>query len=255
MLFSLKEILSYPLRSTEGSFGRVKTFIVDTSEWQVRYLVAEVGSRDVLLSVQVCGAPDMEAQVLPVQVDKDRIINSPEIDLNVPLSRSIERQLYDYYEWPYYWEPSDVPNTLPGDLTSIPLIEMELDREQREMIPETGADNPENPHGGYPLHRADDLFGYTIHATNDGQNAGKLTDLITQDQDWSLLYLVVDTGNLFPGKIVLLAPSWVQKIDMADSRIDVDLAAQTIQDSPEIRSTLDLTPEFQTRLKDYFKRK
>ncbi len=255
MLFTLKEIQEYQLHAVDGEFGKIKTFLVDDFEWIVRYLVVEVGSRNVLLSVLTVGEPDRGHQVLPIHVTKEKIMNSPTFDVNQPLSRETERQFSDYFEWPYYWEADDVPNTLPGDLTAVPLIDMELDREKKEgeqeLIPQTGAETAQsNDH----LRSTQALFGSTIHTTNDDRNAGKLSDIVTGNEDWNVLYLVVDTGGLLTGKKVLASPNWVQRVDEAGSRIDVNLKQETIQDSPVFQSISDLDTDYQSRLDDYYNR-
>jgi len=243
MLFTLKDIQKYQLRTADGDFGEIKSFLIDDFEWVVRYLIVEVGSRNVLLSVFAVGTPDSSANLLPVNVTKEKVMNSPTFEMNQRVSREVERRFSDYFEWPYYWEPDDVPNTLPGDLTAVPLIDLELDREQKqseELIPETGAFGAETTEANKHLRSTRTLFGQAIHATNDDRNAGKLVDMVTQDDDWNILYLVVDTGGLLPGKKVLLAPSWVQRIDEKNSRIDLNLNHETIQDSPQFTSLQDL---------------
>lgn len=256
MLFTLKDIQEYKLRAQDGDFGKIKTFLIDDFEWTVRYAVAEIGSRNVLLSVLALDVPDTVNRVLSVNLTRERMMNSPEINFDRPLSRATERQVSDYFEWPYYWDAADVPNTLPGDLTAVPLIDMELDRERQEvgqdqeLIPQTGDADQDNFH----LRSTKDLFGLAIHTTNDDRNAGKLSDIVAQDEDWQILYLVVDTGGLLSGKKVLLSPTWVEKIDESDVRMDVNLAEATIKDSPAFNSVVDLNDDYQTRLKDYYNR-
>jgi hypothetical protein len=253
MLFTLKDIQNYRLQAVNGDFGAVKTFIIDDFAWVVRYLVAEVGSRQVLLAVQAIGAADRNAHVLPVNTTKERIMNSPTFDPKQTITREVEQRFSDYFDWPYYWEPEDVPNTMPGDLTAIPLIDMELDREQQEeqeLIPQTGETDAGAAEDNRYLCSTQDIFGYTVHAMNDDRNAGKLADMVIEDEDWNIQYLMVDTGGLLPGKKVLLAPSWVQRIDQANSRIDMDLAHETIQDGPEFASIDALNSDIQKSQED-----
>jgi hypothetical protein len=256
MLFTLKDIHDFRLSTVDGDFGEIKAFLIDDYDWVVRYLVAEVGSRQVLLSVASLGIPMINERVLPVSVSKEMIMNSPTFDLDKPVSREIERKYSDYFDWPYYWEPDEVPNTLPGDLTSVPLIDMQLERERKleeqeaELIPGTGTTSSEdfNQH----LRSTRDLFGGTIHTTNDDRSAGKLADMVTQAEDWSVLYLVVDTGGLLTGKKVLFAPTWVQKINESGSQLDVNLKQESINEIPEFRSIQDLTPEYHDQLKNFY---
>lgn len=255
MLFTLKDIKDYHLQAVDGEIGKIESFIVDTFNWVVRYLVLELeNKRYILLSAGAIGKPASGVQALPVFVSREFITNGPTFDITQPLSREIERQFSDYYEWPYYWEPGDVPNTLPGDLTAVPLIDMEIDREQKEeeqeLIPATGDETAGQ--NNFHLHSTRELFGETIHTTNDDHNAGKLVDIVTQDENWNVLYLVVDTGGLLSSKKVLVSPNWVQQIDEMGSRIDVNLKQETIQNSPEFNSAQDLTSDYQSRLNDYY---
>lgn len=255
MVFSLEDIMDYHLRSQDGDFGEVKSCLIDDFDWVIRYLIVEVDGREVLLSTTAMATPVTAARVIPINLSHETIMNSPEIDSGRPLSRDIERQLSDYYKWPYYWEPDEVPNTLPGDLSAVPLIDMQLDKEAQEDQAAnqasgnlTTASSEDQPH----LRSTKILFGQTVHTTNDDQNAGKLADLIVQSEDWDLLYLVVDTGRLFNEKKVLLAPSWVTNIDELENRIDVKLSAQTIHDAPEFNSIDDLTEEYQVQWQNYY---
>lgn len=250
MLHSIKEIQEYQLKATDGDFGEIQFFLFDDFDWVVRYAVVEVGSRRVLLAMHAFGQPDGNARILPVNLTREKIMNSPVIDLNMPISREIETQLSDYYEWPYYWSPTDYPETMPGDLTAVPLIDMELDREEQleqqeqELIPQTGS----TPH----LRSTRQALSSVLHTTNDDKNAGRMVDMVVRDDDWSILYLVADPGGILTGKKVVVSPNWVEQIDEPEMRIDIDLKAETVYNSPSMENVLDLTDDFETRLKDYY---
>jgi hypothetical protein len=247
MLFTLKEIQDYRLRTTDGNLGEINTFLIDDFEWMVRYLVVEVSSRHVMLSVLAFDAPDTKTRILPVDVTREAIMNSPTFDFNQPVSREVERRFSDYFDWPYYWEQDEVPTTMEGDMSSIPLIEMELEREkneEQELIPETGSTDAEESKPNHHLCSTRALFGNTIHTTNDDHKAGKLVDMVTRNEDWDIPYLVVETGGLLSGKKVLIAPGWVQRIDEVNSRMDVNLTQETIRDLPPFNSVLDLTSDY-----------
>lgn len=250
MLHSIAEVRDYKLQATDGEFGEIKFFLFDDFDWVVRYAAIEVGSRSVLLAMHAFGQPDGEKRILRINLTREKIMNSPVLDLDTPVSRDIETQLSDYYEWPYYWQATDYPNTMPGDLTAVPLIDMQLDREEqeeerdRELIPQTG----DTPH----LRSTRKTLGSTLHTTNDDQTAGRLVDMIVRDKDWSILYMIADSGGLFPGKKVVVSPNWVEQVDEQDARIDISLSEETIRNSPSFKNVLDLTDDFQTRLRDYY---
>ena len=256
-MFCLRDIQGYKLGTLDGDFGEVKAFLIDDYDWVVRYLHVEIDNRQVILSPRAVTNVVMAEGVVTVNVDLDTIMNSPHVDLDKDLSRELERQLSDYYHWPYYWEPTEYPNTMPGDLTIVPLVDMELERQNQEaeLIPETGVtgDSATNiGNGDFHLRSTHEIFGYTLHATNDNQNAGKLHDLVVQDEDWSILYMVADTGGMLSTRKVLVSPSWVQEIDEDERRILVNLTEDTIKNSPEFSTIEELTPDFQARLRKHY---
>ena len=247
MFYRLSEIQDYSLRASDGEFGEIRGFIIDDLDWQVRYMVVQVGSRYVLLAPRVLGQPDVQNKTFPVTVGRAAVMNSPEIDPELKLSREMERRLADHFEWPYYWDADDVPTTSPGDLTAIPLIDMQLEKEaeEQEQAPQANA-NGEVSH----LRNTREIFGYTVHAANDDANAGRLEDLVVNGEDWSVLYMVIDSG----GQHVLVAPAWVKEIDEMDSRIAMDLSSETIRSSPPFATIADLTPDYQNRLNQHYGR-
>jgi hypothetical protein len=234
VLLSLRDMQSdYRLRAEDGGeFGEISGFLINAQSWSVRYLVVEVGSREVLLSTRALGQPDRVQQVLPITVSREKVMNSPDIDTSKHLTREMERKVYDFYEWPYDWDPNEVPETLPGDLTAVPLIEMELEREE-QLVPQTGGRNQP----GVNLFNSEDLLGYNVYASNDDRNSGRLHDFFVDSRQWNLRYMVIDTSGLFPGgKKVALAPSWIEAIDEKNSRVIVNLKEETIKNTPEFRS-------------------
>ena len=251
MLFNLKDVQGYRLQALDGTFGEIKYFLIDTFHWSVRYVVVQVGSRQVLLPIRSVAIVDALSKALLVNLSSEKIMNSPEIPLDRPFLRAREQELFDYYEWPYYWDAADVPSTMPGDLTAVPLINMELEREaaEDEMIPQTG--QQEDQH----LYHSDVLFNATVHATNNDQNAGLLSDLIVRDADWEVLYAAIETGTPLARRKVVLAPTWIEQIDAADGRVDVNLTSDTIEGSPEFKDVMDINEDYQARLNDYYREK
>ena len=257
MLFSLREIQGFKLGTLDGDFGEVKAFLIDDFDWVVRYLHVEIDDRQVILSPQAVSNILMDEGVIRVNVDLDTIMNSPKVDLDKDLSRELERQLSDYYHWPYYWEPTEYPNTMPGDLTVVPLVDMELERQNQEaeLIPETGVTGDSATgfgNGDFHLRSTHEIFGYTLHTTNDQQDAGKLHDMVVQQEDWSILYLIADAGGMLSNRKVLVSPTWVQEVDEDERRVLINLSEDTIKNSPEFNMITDITLDFQTRLKDYY---
>lgn len=256
MLRSAKELMKYTLQfqpgaGQAGQSGPMKIvdYIFDDFEWLIRYVVVQAGARNYVLSTMAFGAPVMQQEVLPVQIDPSVLAGSPDIDFNQPFGRSQEDMLSRHYGWPRYWENLDVPTTLPGDLTAVPLVDMEMEKEP--MLPVTGSDSElgSSPDTKY-LHRASEIWGATVTTRNG--NAGKLDDFIILDENWDLPYLVVDTGGLLNSKRVLLAPSWVMQSDYEKKELFVDLDPSVIQKSPEFTTNSALPAEYWDEVTDYY---
>src|SRR4051812_30817342 len=106
-LRNAKQLTGHALRAHDGVIGKVKDFYFDDLHWHIRYVVVDTGkwlqSRKVLISPVVMGDFDAGAQVFPIDLTRDQMRNSPDIDTNKPVSRQHEQQLALYYGWPGYW--------------------------------------------------------------------------------------------------------------------------------------------------------
>lgn len=74
--------------------------------------------------------------------------------------------------------------------------------------------------------------GYGLSA-QDG-DIGKVEDLLLDDRDWTLRYLVADTGNWLPGRLVILSPQSLLEPDWQNRVLHVDLTRHQIENGPPI---------------------
>ena len=68
-----------------------------------------------------------------------------------------------------------------------------------------------------------ELDGYKTNGTDD--DLGKVHDFFFDDKVWVIRYLVVDTGNWFPGKKVLISPAVLNSPDWSARAVPVKLTA------------------------------
>ncbi len=80
-------------------------------------------------------------------------------------------------------------------------------------------DSQEDSH----LQSTHDVTGYHTEAING--RIGHVEDFIMDDETWAIRYLVVDTRNWWPGKRVLLAPSWILEVEWEQSKVYVGCSA------------------------------
>jgi hypothetical protein len=77
-----------------------------------------------------------------------------------------------------------------------------------------------------------EVMKYHINAL-DGE-IGHAEDLIIDDADWSIRYLVVDTSNWNPNaKRTLIPTNWINTLDITAKKIDMNVNKDKVKDSPE----------------------
>jgi len=246
MLRRANHLKRFTLGARDGEIGKVSDFYFDDEKWAIRYLVADtrkwVPGRKVLISPFALLKADEEKGVIGVDLTRDQIRNSPPIDTEKPVSQQYEEQYLRYYNWPAYWEgpwlwgmtayPSGVAPV------SAPLGPPEPIRKRP----------PGDPH----LRSIDEVTNYHVNA-RDGE-VGRLEDMILDDEDWAIRYIVVNSGNWLSKQLVLLSPLWITDVLWSQSRFDVDLDAATVKGAPAFNETAQLTREYETKVFDYFKR-
>ena len=67
--------------------------------------------------------------------------------------------------------------------------------------------------------------GYTVHAL-DG-DIGHVENVLADDANWEIRYLIIATRNWWPGKIVQLAPYAVKDIDWFGQRINMNVTSRS----------------------------
>lgn len=219
MLREITSLTGYKIHATDDYIGKADDLYFDEKTWTIRYIVVDTGllGRKVLLSPYAIDKPDWETKELLMNVSKEQVENSPDIDLDQPVSRQQQIQLHTYYQWPgYMYPPTPVPEPLPPSPPPEPGTEPQF---------------PEEDQGDPHLRSAKEVKGYHIQAT-DGE-IGHVEDFVVNDEQWVIRYLIVDTKNWLPGKKVLIAPEWCVQVNWAERDIMVKVTRETVKDSPK----------------------
>jgi hypothetical protein len=239
MLRNIGEILNYHLFARDGEIGKCKDFLFDDDQWTIRYMVADtrkwLPGRKVLISPLSLGSPQWAEALLPVDLDKNEIKESPPLDEDAPVSRQYERQWFDYYRFPYYW-PQDSLWGINHYLNA------------KKKIKKEKIEDPVESH----LRSVREVTGYAILAI-DGK-IGHVEDFIVDDTTWTIRYLVIDTRDWLPGRKVLISPLWVDSIYWPGKKINVTKNKETIEKSPEYHPNQPVNLAYETRLYDYYGR-
>ena len=221
----LQHCIGNSVQAVDGDLGTVSEFYFDDKTWTIRYMVVETGnwllSRKVLVSTVALNKPRWELHEFPVNLTREQVRNSPDIDTQRPVYRQHEAELHTYYRWPLYWEGGYIG--ILG-ITPFPVLENSLQR---------GPDE-ENRHDDPHLRSTHTVTGYHIHAT-DGE-IGHITDFVLEDEDWTLRNIIVNTGIWLLGKKVLISPAWIKSIKWDESSVHIDRSMDEVRNSPDLNS-------------------
>jgi len=239
MLRSIKSLRGFAIGTIDGEIGKVHSFLFDTQNWVIRYLIVDTGGwlpgRKVLIAATALERPDWRGHIFPVELTKEQVKHSPDIDTSRRVSRQRESELHKYYDWTPYWGTGyDASEPLGPPVQTGQAVEEE----------ETG-DNPN-------LRSTREVIGYRIHAT-DGA-IGHIDDFIASDEDWIIRYLVVDTHHWLAGRSVLISPEWVRNLRWEQQEVWVDVSRQTIKDSPPYDASAPVNREYEVQMYDYYGR-
>jgi len=244
MLLSMNHIRGYRIQATDDELGKVRDFLFDDHQWTVRYIEVDTGhwlpGRRVVVTPDDIKDPDWAGQVLPVELTRDQIEDSPPLAEHEPLSRHFEQALVAHYDWAPYWNLGPVPAYSAAPVR-IPV------QEERDDASDP-VEQPREPN----LRSEKEVKGYRIDA-RDGQ-FGQLDDMIVDTDGWVVRYLVVDTKRWWPGGGVLVAPEWCSHISWTDQLVHVDQTKDEIKSCPEYDPDKPVNREFEVRLYDYFGR-
>jgi hypothetical protein len=241
MLNTIQSVQGSALAARDGNIGTVKDFLFDDQYWAVRYLVADTGGwlpgRRVLIAPYALGSVDKARQEVAVELTKQRIKDSPDLNTDKPVSRQFEESYYGYYGYPTYW-------TGPYMWGSYPRIV----RDRAEW-----KDIPRNPKSWDPhLRSAHEVEGYHIQAT-DG-DIGHVRDFVLDDELWAIRYLIVDTLNWWPGKRVLISPQWIERVSWGESKVFLNLTRAAVKSSPEYSEQTLVTRDYEDLLHRHYQR-
>jgi uncharacterized protein YrrD len=237
---NIKNLIGYTIGTTDGEIGKVKEFYFDDRSWTIRYLIVETGSwlsgRKVLISPEAVLEPYWEEKIFPVNLTKEQIKNSPDIDTDKPVSRQQEIKLYQHYPWTSYRVASI-------GMTGIMMPPDEVIKGQDEE-----QQNNHDPN----LLSTERVKGYNIKAI-DGE-IGDIVDFVIDDRTWKIHFMIVDTGNWFPGKKVIISPSWIKAIKWDTSSVIVNASIEDIKNSPEYEPGEQITDSYEANLQNYYGR-
>jgi hypothetical protein len=94
------------------------------------------------------------------------------------------------------------------------------------------------------------VTGYHIHAS-DGE-IGHVADVLVEDADWGIHYLVVDTRNWWPSRKILVSPRSIRDIDWMSEMVNLNVARQRVKDGPTYDDSTIVDRAYENHFNNYF---
>ncbi len=254
----LGEIARLDIQAQGDNAGKIEDVYFDDQAWFVRYFVVNTGSwllgRRVLIAPLAVAAPDWTQRILSVKLTKQQVQDSPDIDLEQPVTRQHLIDLHQYYDWPMFGGADPMFNS---SLVSLYPSDWAARNQSAEQQTETwnraeqSADAPANQEPGDPhLCSAQDVRHYHVR-TVDGE-VGHVEDFFVSEEDWIVRYLLVDSRRWLPGRKFLIAPAWIESISWADAEVRTTVTRDQVERSPEYTPAQVIERDYEIQLYHHY---
>jgi uncharacterized protein YrrD len=100
------------------------------------------------------------------------------------------------------------------------------------------------------MRTVNELIKLSLRAV-DGE-IGAVEDVYFDDEQWKIRYFIVDTGKWLPGRLVLISPVSLMRVDWEKKGIDVDMTRQKVKDSPDVDTKMPISRREQIEYHRHF---
>jgi uncharacterized protein YrrD len=253
MYISTEKVRNVAVSATDGLLGKVDQFFFDSGSWAIRYIVVEMGpllsTQKKLLSPRAIQSIGPEE--LRVNISKDQLRRSPDVDADQPVSRQKELEIHKHFGWSFYWDNPDYATTFgtslyPG-MNIYPDAPRDTDRNDEKNRQDLAREcEPEKR----CLRSTKKVTGYTVVAQD--QEIGSVKEFLFDDEHWVLRYIIAETGPLLASKKHILSSQWSQKIEWRTNRIYFDIDPTIIKHGPPYDTGILISRTYEKELYDYY---
>lgn len=100
-LRSIKAVTGYHIHATDGEIGHVEDFLVEDADWSIHYLVIDTKNwwpgKRILVSSRSAGKIDWNDRLVNLDVDRQRIKESPAYDPSMTIDLAYDQKFQTYY--------------------------------------------------------------------------------------------------------------------------------------------------------------
>lgn len=262
MYHRAKHLTGFTVSAKDVDVGRIHDLYFDDQSWIARYLVIDTGTwfsgKRVLISPVTVEHTDWNQRILHVMFSSDQIRNSPSVDVHKPVSVRQMEEIHEHYAWPAFRmipmisQMSTGFMPAPGSVIMNQILPEEMEgsenAEREEYVERMMKPTDTDIH----LRSANETEGYHIGA-EDG-HIGHVQDFLIDPKTWAIGYIVVDTRDWIPGKVILLPPMWISQVDWTDRTVYIKMFRDLIQSSPEYNESIEVNQEYEEKLYRHYGR-
>ena len=249
MLWNASGLNGFSIKASDGTLGGVTDLLFEDISWVIRWLVVDTGNwladRKVLLPISVLGPPSQARHDVPVKLTMQQVKDSPVIDMDQPVSRQMEFNVYDYYGFDPYWGRGVLSTTNCDVAPSLMSLRPSANKPQNAICSEAQVVS-----GDSHLRSMISVTGYHIHAI-DG-DIGHADGFLVEDTSWSVRYIKIDTKNWWPGEKVLISPRSIRAIEATDRLIQLDVSRQKVKDAPRYHPAVTVDGAYEELFRKYY---
>ncbi|WP_275896253.1 PRC-barrel domain-containing protein [Paraliobacillus sediminis] len=244
MYYLATTLKKYNIQATDDQLGHVKDIYFDDKYWTVRYLVVDTSkwlpSKKVLLSPISLDKVDSENKAVNVLTSKETVKSAPHKKENEPISKQYEIDLAGYYEIPIYWSGT-------GPWSGFPTPAALGLADKQKMIQSKNATSQEDNNYLRSVNEVrGELTGYTVEGI--GGKIGYVFDVIIDDSNWKINYLVVETSKFLAANYILVATDWINDVQWQDKNIYVEVDSVKAKNVTDYDIHAHITKEYEDKL-------
>lgn len=183
---------------------------------------------------------DSENKAVNVLASKEIVKSAPHKKENEPISKQYEIDLAGYYDIPIYWSGTGPWNGFPTP------VALGLADKQKMIQSEDETVQDDNNHLRSVNEVRGELTGYTVEGI--GGKIGFVFDVIIDDLNWKINYLVVETSKFLAANYILVATDWINDVQWQDKNIDVEVDNEKVTNVTDFDIHAQITKEYEEKL-------
>ena len=106
-LRSSREVTNYYIEASDGDIGHIEDFMVDDSNWAIRYVVVDTKNwwpgKKVVVSPQWISSVNWNDTKAHVDLTREQMKQAPEYDSDAVMTRDYEERVHQHYRRGVYW--------------------------------------------------------------------------------------------------------------------------------------------------------